>query len=93
LNFQGSFNALETILTFYFQKVQDLSAIQTSLRFLPAPVSGTLSNVVVGFIVHRVSANYLVLGGCGLSLIAPLAMAFATPHSSYWASGTASHYH
>jgi len=83
----GSFNALETILTFYFQKVQGLSAMQTSLRFLPAPVSGTASNVLMGLIVHRVAANYLVLFGCTLSVVAPLVMCFAAPHSSYWSSG------
>lgn len=83
----GSFNALETILTFYFQEVQGLSAMQTSLRFLPAPVSGTASNVFMGLIVHKVPANYLVIFGCTLSLVAPLVMCFATPDSSYWSSG------
>lgn len=80
----GSFNALETILTFYFQDVQRLSATEASLRFLPAPMSGALSNVVVGLIVHRVHANWLVLGGTALAASAPLVMAFATPTSSYW---------
>lgn len=86
----GSFNALETILTFFFQKVQGLSATQTSIRFLPAPVSGAVANVAMGLIVHRVSANYLVIGAGTLSLVAPLAMAFAASHSSYWASGKSS---
>ncbi|WPH04306.1 Hypothetical protein R9X50_00719500 [Acrodontium crateriforme] len=83
----GSFNALETVLTFYFQKVQNLSATQTSLRFLPAPISGAISNIAMGLIVHRVSANYLTVGGCMMSSIAPLIMVFATPTSSYWTSG------
>jgi MFS family permease len=83
----GSFNALETILTFYFQRVQDLSAIQSSIRFLPAPVSGAVSNIAMGLLVHRVKANYLVFVGSIVSLGAPLAMVFATPTSSYWTSG------
>ena len=83
----GSFNAVETIITFYFQDVQRLSATQTSIRFLPAPVSGAIANLAMGLLVHRVSANYLVFGGCVISLVAPLAMAFATPTSSYWVSG------
>ncbi|KAK4574007.1 hypothetical protein LTR86_001768 [Recurvomyces mirabilis] len=82
----GSFNALETMLTFYFQRVQGLSAIQSSIRFIPAPVSGALSNIAMGLLVHRVKANYLALGGCILSIVAPLAMAFAKPQSNYWAS-------
>lgn len=83
----GSFNALETILTFYFQDVQHLNPTEASLRFLPAPVSGAISNILIGAIVHRVSANWLVLGGCTLSTIGPLVMAFATPTSSYWSHG------
>ncbi|EMC95888.1 hypothetical protein BAUCODRAFT_507807 [Baudoinia panamericana UAMH 10762] len=83
----GSFNALEQILTFYFQYVQGLNPIQASIRFLPAPVSGALSNIAIGLIVHRVQANYLVLGGCILSIVAPLVMVAATPYSNYWATG------
>ena len=81
---QGEFNALETILTFYFQKVQNLSAIQASLRFIPAPISGAISNIAIGFVVHRVNANWLVLIGCTISLLSPVIMAFATVHSNYW---------
>lgn len=80
----GSFNALETILTFYFQDVQHLTATEASLRFLPAPVSGALSNIVVGLIVHKVHANWLCLGGTAIAASAPLVMAFATPTSPYW---------
>ena len=80
----GSFNALETILTFYFQRVQNLSAMQSSVRFLPAPVSGAVSNLLMGLLVHRIKANYLVLGGCLLSFIAPLVMVPAGPSSNYW---------
>ncbi|QIW95600.1 hypothetical protein AMS68_001118 [Peltaster fructicola] len=83
----SSFNSLETILTFYFQKVQSLSATQASIRFLPAPVSGAISNLAIGLLVHRVRADWLVMIGCVISLAAPLCMAFATPTSSYWASG------
>ncbi|OCL08656.1 MFS general substrate transporter [Glonium stellatum] len=53
----GAFNAVENILTLYFQYVQEISAIQTSIRFLPAPISGTLANVVMGLIAHHVRAD------------------------------------
>ena len=64
--------------------MQELTAIQSSLRFLPAPISGALSNIVIGFIVHRVRANWLVTGGVLISAIGPLVMVFATPTSNYW---------
>jgi hypothetical protein len=42
----GVFNAIETYLTLFFQDVQKISAIQTSIRFLPAPIAGAIANVV-----------------------------------------------
>lgn len=89
----GSFNSIETILTFYFQRVQSLSATQASIRFLPEPVSGALCNIAMGLLVQRVRADWLVLIGCTISLIAPLCMAFASPSSSYWESGKFSALH
>lgn len=80
----GAFNSLETILTFYFQDVQHLSATQTSLRFLPSPVSGLAANIIVGMFVHKVRANILAVTGIVISCAAPLAMVFAGPTSSYW---------
>lgn len=88
----GSFNALETILTFYFQDAQGLTAIQTSLRFLPAPVSGALMSLAMGLVVNKVKANYLVIGGCALSVVSPMVMVVANPRSSYWTSGKSSHF-
>ncbi|GAB7347556.1 hypothetical protein MBLNU459_g4446t1 [Dothideomycetes sp. NU459] len=83
----GAFNAVETILTFYFQKVQELSATQTSLRFLPSPVAGVAVNLAMGLLVHRVRADILVLVGMTTSCAASLTMAFAKPDSSYWDFG------
>ncbi|KAK5169044.1 uncharacterized protein LTR77_006353 [Saxophila tyrrhenica] len=84
LNKPAIIPAIETMLTFFFQDVQELSATKSSLYFLPAPVSGALSNIVIGFIVHRISANWLVLGGCTISAFGPFVMTFAKVNSSYW---------
>jgi len=83
----GAFNALETILTFYFQNVQDLSPLQTSIRFLPAAAAGLIAYMIVGSLIHRVPANILCNVGFIISCGAPLAMAFAKPDSNYWSSG------
>lgn len=82
----GSFNALETIMTFYFQDVQMYSATQTSIYFLPAPIAGVICNLAMGYLVHRVPANWLVIVGCAVSLGAPLAMVKSTPSSNYWST-------
>ncbi len=71
-------------MTFYFQEVQLLSPTKTSLYFLPAPVAGMLSGLVIGSIVHRVSAHWLILTASTISALGPLVMAFAKPDSLYW---------
>ncbi|KAF2152699.1 integral membrane protein [Myriangium duriaei CBS 260.36] len=83
----GSFNSLETMLTFYFQDVQVLSPLQTSIRFLPAAVAGIIINLIAGAMVHRVSAHLLVNLGLFVTCAAPFLMTFAKPSSSYWTSG------
>jgi len=88
----GSFNALETIMTFYFQDVQKYSATQTSIYFLPAPVAGVICNVAMGYLVHRVPANWLVIVGCAVSLGAPLAMVNSETNSIYWSTCESSQY-
>lgn len=74
-------------MTFYFQNVQHLNALQTGLKFLPAAATGILANVASGFLVNRAPGNMIVLVGLVITCIAPIVMAFATPTSSYWISG------
>ncbi|KAF2848213.1 MFS general substrate transporter [Plenodomus tracheiphilus IPT5] len=80
----GVFNALETYLTLFFQDVQKLSAIQTSIRFLPAPVAGALANLVMGLIAHRVRADWSVMVGIAFTSVAGLLMCVIQPAWSYW---------
>lgn len=83
----GAVEALETILTFYFQNVQNLSALQTSVRFLPAAATGILANAAAGSLVHRAPGNIIAVVGLVITCVAPLVMAFSTSTSSYWSSG------
>jgi Na+/melibiose symporter-like transporter len=82
----GTFNATEQLLTFVFQDVQKLSPLEASIRFLPAPVAGTISNIVMGLIAHKVNADRPVLVGNVLSTISPLILALMNPKASYWAN-------
>ncbi|EFQ99064.1 integral membrane protein [Nannizzia gypsea CBS 118893] len=81
----AAFNAFEQYQNFFFQEVQHLSPLDTALRFLPAPISGALTNVVVGLIIHRVRADWIVIITTILSGLAPVLMAVAQPSWSYWA--------
>jgi nitrate/nitrite transporter NarK len=80
----GSFQATQTLLTFFFQEVQLLSAAQASLRFLPAPIVGLITNVTVGLTIHRVRANWAVIVTMGITSVAPLLVAVMKVRASYW---------
>lgn len=80
----GSFNAVQFFLTLFFQSVQSLSALQTSIRFLPMVVTGTGTNFLTGWLVKRVRADILVLAAASVTTLSPLLMAIVNPAASYW---------
>ncbi|KAF8866345.1 major facilitator superfamily protein [Acephala macrosclerotiorum] len=80
----GVFEAMQFFLTLFYQQVQSLSPLQTSLRFLPMVVTGTLTNFVTGWLVKRVRADILVMTSAVTAAVAPLLMAIVDPSWSYW---------
>ncbi|KAJ0278403.1 hypothetical protein COL940_007259 [Colletotrichum noveboracense] len=76
--------SLEYVFSLFFQNVQDLSALQTSLRFIPNVVIGIIFSVALGVMLHRVPVYWIVLSTCLLSAISPLVMALVDPGWSYW---------
>ncbi|KIY00901.1 uncharacterized protein Z520_03567 [Fonsecaea multimorphosa CBS 102226] len=80
----GAFNATETLLTFFFQDIQHLSATQTSLRFLPAPASGIATNILMGLAVHRIRADWAVIATMAISCVSPLLVAIMRVRAPYW---------
>lgn len=81
----GAFNAFEQITNFFFQDVQLLSASETGWRFLPTPISGTLSSIATGLVLHRMRADSIVNVTTILSCLSPLLMALVNPVWTYWA--------
>lgn len=75
----GVFNAVETLLTLFFQDVQEISAIQTSIRFLPEPIVGALANIVMGLLVHKIRAYWAVIIAIAISAISALLMSIIQP--------------
>ncbi|KAK6368450.1 hypothetical protein LTR64_006604 [Lithohypha guttulata] len=65
-------------------KVQEVSALQASLRILPALVVGITLNLVTGYIVDRAPAFWLLLVAMTITAVAPLLMALISPQLSYW---------
>ena len=75
---------VEFYTSLFFQEVQNLSSLQTALRFLPEVASGAAFNILTGFFAHKFHAGYLVSITTLLSAIAPLLMAITNPTWSYW---------
>jgi nitrate/nitrite transporter NarK len=81
----SAFNAFEQYQNFFFQDLQGLSTLDAALRFIPAPVSGALTNVVVGLVVHRARGDWIIILTTVPCAVASLLMAIAQPQWSYWA--------
>ena len=80
----SALNTLEWFSSLFFQRVQHLSALETSLRFLPNAIFGAILNVSTGLIAHKFRADYLVTCTSLLSAGAPLLMALINPDWPYW---------
>lgn len=80
----GSFNAFEQVVNFFFQDVQRLTVLETSLRFIPASVVGFAVSVVTGMMLHRVRANVLISIATVMSGLSPLLLALVNPAWTYW---------
>ncbi|KAJ5176051.1 uncharacterized protein N7482_001928 [Penicillium canariense] len=79
-------NSMELFASLFFQEIQQLSALQASIRILPSLVVGVLVQVTAGFFVHRVPAIWIVVLTAILCSLSPLLMATAQPAWPYWAN-------
>lgn len=79
-----SFDTLSYFFTLYFQQVQLLDPMQTSLRFIPMAIAGTLPSIAAGYYVARVPAYILMLSGLLVSLASSVIFALINPDISFW---------
>ncbi|CAM1502634.1 Fc.00g074100.m01.CDS01 [Cosmosporella sp. VM-42] len=77
-------NSMELFASLFFQEVQHLPALQASIRILPSLVVGAITNLVMGFFVHKVSAIWIVSVTSILCAGSPLLMAVIQPSWPYW---------
>lgn len=82
----AAFNAFQYVSTLWFQRVVGLSALQTSLRFLPMIIVGASTNLLTGYLVDKVAVRLLILSSAILTSTAPLVMALVSQDWSYWRS-------
>ncbi|KAF2675313.1 MFS general substrate transporter [Microthyrium microscopicum] len=80
----GVQNANELFSSLYFQEVQELSALQASLRLMPSTVIAIFLNFTTGSLIHRTPVFWLMLISTILTAGSPLLMALINPAWSYW---------
>lgn len=67
-----------------FQEVEGLSALQSSLRFIPHPILGAATNVATAYLISRVRVQTLSTVSALVTLAAPVLMATVAVGESYW---------
>ncbi|KAL4977939.1 major facilitator superfamily domain-containing protein [Aspergillus desertorum] len=82
----AAFNAFQYISTLFFQGVQNISALQASIRFLPMAVIGVVTNVLAAHLVAKVNVNRLLGVSAVTTAISPILMAVASPEWTHWAA-------
>ncbi|KAL8627104.1 hypothetical protein Q9189_007190 [Teloschistes chrysophthalmus] len=78
------FNGMEWFCSLFFQDVQKLSALDTSLRFIPSIISGAIINISIGVFIQRLRVDYLIFITSIIAAASPLLMALTNPAWPYW---------
>ncbi|KAF3483302.1 uncharacterized protein GIQ15_02626 [Arthroderma uncinatum] len=82
----ASLNGIEYFTTLYFQKVEGLTALQSSIRFLAHIIMGASVNVATAYLISRVKVQPLVVVSALITMIAPILMATLKVGENYWFS-------
>ncbi|CAK7274481.1 hypothetical protein SEPCBS119000_006195 [Sporothrix epigloea] len=87
--FFSSFNGYLVFATYFYQNYQGLSAIQTTLRFIPTGVVGILTCFCVAPLLGRIPTQWILLFGNACVSISSLLLAVPIPPltTSYFAYG------
>jgi hypothetical protein len=72
------------LITPSFQKVEGLTALQSSIRFLPHVIMGTAVNIATAYLISRVRVQTLAVVSALVTMIAPVLMATVEVNSNYW---------
>ncbi|PQK12735.1 hypothetical protein BB8028_0003g13500 [Beauveria bassiana] len=80
----ASLNGIEYFTTLYFQEVQGLSALQSSIRFVPHIVMGICVNALTAYLISRVKVHTLAVVSALITMVAPPLMATVAVGENYW---------
>ncbi|KAL2401281.1 Low affinity ammonium transporter [Exophiala dermatitidis] len=88
MTYFSSFNSYLVFATFFYQDYLGLSALATTLRFLPTGIAGFLICFVTARLMHITPGFYLLLIASCCGIISPLLFAVPIPPSTtYWVYG------
>lgn len=82
----GSYQTVLYYLVLMAQEVDQLSAGQTALRFLPMGAGGFIVSLVSGKLVEKVNGKILLLLGMALSVLAPVPSCLTADKMNLYAS-------
>nr|XP_036588837.1 uncharacterized protein CTRU02_00884 [Colletotrichum truncatum]KAF6800479.1 integral membrane protein [Colletotrichum truncatum] len=80
----AALNSIQYFIMLYFQEVQNVSALQSSLRFLPHIIVGTAVNTACAWLVAKVKVQTLSGVSAIITVVAPLLMATVDIDGDYW---------
>ncbi|RYP02175.1 hypothetical protein DL764_005926 [Monosporascus ibericus] len=81
----ASLNGIEYFTTLFFQQVQELPALESSIRYFSQIVMGTSVNIVLVYLISRVRVVVLTVASACITLVSPAIMASVGVDASYWA--------
>ncbi|KAK4869893.1 hypothetical protein LT330_005617 [Penicillium expansum] len=80
----ASSHSTSQLMIFVFQRAQGLSLLRSSWQYLPIPIAGALSILLIGQYSSRVEANRILVIAIVLSSLSPLLMATLSLDWPYW---------
>ncbi|KAK3358400.1 integral membrane protein [Lasiosphaeria ovina] len=80
----AALNGIEYFSTLFFQQIQGLSPLQSSIRFLPHVLMGAVVNILMSYLISRVKVSTLVVLSAVVTLVAPPLMATVKVDANYW---------
>ncbi|KAK8051762.1 hypothetical protein PG993_003147 [Apiospora rasikravindrae] len=80
----AALDGLEYFTTLYLQEVEGLSALQSSLRFIPHPILGALTNIATAYLISRVKVQTLTTVSGVVTIVPPILMATISVGENYW---------
>lgn len=75
---------MNTDLNISFQEVEGVSALTSSLRFIPHPIMGAAVNIATAYLISRVKVQTLAVVSAVITMIAPVLMATIDVGENYW---------